>query len=188
MRSVSPPLDPRIGRGSEVVVIDAVSVVLTRLGVEPHRHGHAGVALADQHRVVEPVVLAVHHHPEVRLVALGVVEAVYDDLCDPGVVGKVLLGSAERDHVVGRGVAVPEHQAGHDQMVPRDAQVRPPGNNDLTPGLGSQRYGPVGQTLGCEDDLEIAPLAIGEDDRVTGPRRPYGLPVLVLGVHQRLGT
>ena len=61
--------------GPEVVVVDAMVVLLACLAVEAYRHRDAGVALALEVVVIEAVVLPVEHHPEVGLLTFGVVEA-----------------------------------------------------------------------------------------------------------------
>ena len=165
------------GPVAEVVVIDAVFVLLACLGVQPHGHRHAAVAFAHQVRVVEAVVASVHHHPEVPLEALRVVEVIDHHLGHPRVVGEVFLGAPKRDDVARRRVTVREHQARDDEMLAAKAQVRAAGDEHLALGLGAQGDGPVRQALAGEDDLEIPPLAVGEHDGVPGPQVLQGIPI-----------
>ena len=151
---------------AEVVVIYAVVVFYAVRGIEPYRHGHPSVAFACKVGVIKAVVSAMHHHPEVRLIPLGIVEAIDHHLGHASVIRQMLLGAAKGDDIIGRRVAIAEHQSRHHQVFTSDPQVGTSGDEDLALGLGGQGDGAVGQAIAPEDDLEVTPFAVGKDDRV----------------------
>ena len=174
--------------GTKIVVVDAVMVLPAFLAVEPYRHGDARIAFPDQVVVIEAVVPAVHHHPEIGLVTLRVIEPVDDGFGHARVVGRVAAGAAEGDHRVGGCMAVPEDQSGYDQVLSSHAQVGLTGDENLAPGFGRQRDRLFGCAEPGEEDFEITPCAVGKHDRIAGLEVVDGVLELVLGTDkQRLG-
>ncbi len=74
--------------------------------------------------MVEAIVLAIDHHPEVGLKTFRVVEMIDHDFRDARMVRKVALGATKRDHGIGRRMAVPEDEPGYDEVFSGQSQVR----------------------------------------------------------------
>ena len=76
-------------------MINLVAVFTAFLAVEPHRKGYPLVGLAREMIMIEPVVLAVHPDPIVRLIAIGLAKTIDNHLCYPAVSGDIIFRSAE---------------------------------------------------------------------------------------------
>jgi hypothetical protein len=146
---------------AEIVVVDAVMILLTLGGVQHHGQGHARVQLALKVVVIDAVVSAVEGDPVIGDGAIGLVETVDHRLGDPRVVGQGVAVAAERDDLGGRTVAVLKGQAGHDQMATGQAQIRLAGDDDLARRLGAQGDRSGRRPFPREHQLDIAPTAIG---------------------------
>ncbi len=117
-------------------------------------------------RMIDAVAGAVKRDPNILGAAVGLAEAVDDGLGNAAVGGERFGIAAEADDFAGRARAIFEDETRNEKMLSADAQVRLAGDQHLALGLSGQRDRLGGGAGAGEDDLEIAPLAFGEDNRV----------------------
>src|SRR3546814_15938811 len=117
-------------------------------------------------RMVDAVAGAVQRNPDILRAAVRLAEAVDDGLGNAAIARERFGIAAEADHLIGRARAALEDETRDEQMPAADAQVRLAGDEDLALGLRSERDRLGGGAGPREDDLEIAPFAVGKDDRV----------------------
>ncbi len=151
---------------AEIIMVDARAIGAGLALGPDHRQRDTGIGLAFEMRMVDAVVGAIDRHPIVLRAAIGLVEPVDHHLGHATVARIIAGGAAKRDHVAGRAVPVAEYQSRHDQMAARQSQVRLTRQDDAAPGLCGKRDRLVGGAPAREHDAEIAPYAIGEDDRI----------------------
>ncbi|MCY1442112.1 hypothetical protein D9M71_584610 [compost metagenome] len=153
----------QVGARAEPVVVDAVAVVEPAGGVAHHHQGGAGIGLAHQLIVVEAVVLAVHPHPVVRLLAVRLVVAVDHHAGHAAVVGPFLRRGAEGDHLAARRPAIAEHQVGDFQIGPGQPQLRLPAQDHLPRRLRGQSNWLTNCPGPRQQQIHIPPHPIRQD-------------------------
>ena len=159
----------QVGAGAEIVVVDAVPIIEALLLVAHDDQGRADIGLAGQVIVVKAVVAAIQRHPIVRRGSIRLVVTVDHQAGDAAVDGAMLLGAAEGHHLPRRRPAVPEDQVGHQQMTARQPEIGLARQHHPARRLGRQGDGLARPALALEQDLEVAPHPVLQDNGVARP-------------------
>ena len=82
--------------------------------------------------------------------------------------GDIIFGPAESDHFAARAKPVLKDQTRHHNMAATDAQIGLAGQNNPARFLSTKSNRLAPRPFARDDKIEIAPFAIGEDNRITG--------------------
>ncbi len=122
----------------------------------------------------QSIVAAIQRHPVVLVAGIGVGVVVDHQASHPAVAGHRLAGFAERHHRITRRIAAAEHQVGHLQVAPRQAQVRAPAEDDLAGGLRAQHDRGIRRALALQQQPGVGPGAVSQHDLIAGLQRRGG--------------